>query len=77
MPARLRIVPDNVHRQLHAKYGPLLRIAPNEIACADPNAIKLVYRTQNALNKTDFYPVWNNQVRSMSALSKWIATLMT
>ncbi|KAI7774611.1 hypothetical protein LA080_008082 [Diaporthe eres] len=47
--------------QLHAKYGPLLRIAPNEIACADPNAIKLIYRTQNALNKTDFYPVWNNQ----------------
>ncbi|KAI3401675.1 hypothetical protein diail_9339 [Diaporthe ilicicola] len=46
---------------LHTKYGPLLRIAPNEIACADPNAIKLIYRTQGALNKTDFYPVWNNQ----------------
>lgn len=52
---------EKTQRQLHAKYGPLLRIAPNEIACADPNAIKLIYRTQNALNKTDFYPVWNNQ----------------
>lgn len=69
IPRKPIIVLDNVGRQLHAKCGPLLRIAPNEIACADPNAIKLVYRTQNALNKTDFYSVWNNQVGFPGAFS--------
>ncbi|KAJ0107927.1 pisatin demethylase [Diaporthe amygdali] len=47
---------ERTQRQLHAKYGPLLRIAPNEIACADPEAIKLIYRNQGALDKTEFYP---------------------
>lgn len=51
---------DQVQRNLHARYGPLIRIAPNEVACADPHAIKQIYRTQNALTKTDFYPVWGN-----------------
>jgi len=51
---------EQTQRRLHLKYGPLIRIAPNEIACAAPDAIKKIYRTQNALDKTDFYPVWNN-----------------
>lgn len=25
-----------------------------------PDAIKKIYRTKDALDKTDFYPVWNN-----------------
>lgn len=36
-----------------------MRIAPNEITCSDPNAIKRIYPTQKGLDKTDFYPVWN------------------
>ncbi|KAL2396868.1 Cytochrome P450 monooxygenase gsfF [Exophiala dermatitidis] len=52
---------EHVQRRLHAKYGPLIRIAPNEVACAYPDAIKTIYRTQGALEKTDFYTVWNNQ----------------
>lgn len=52
---------DRVQRHLHARYGPLIRIAPEEIACADPVAIKDIYPTQNPLTKTDFYPAWGNK----------------
>ncbi|OAL30862.1 hypothetical protein AYO20_08555 [Fonsecaea nubica] len=51
---------DQVQRNLHRRYGPLVRIAPNEIACSDPEAIKVLYRTAAPLTKTDFYPVWGN-----------------
>ncbi|KAI0022515.1 cytochrome P450 oxidoreductase [Xylariomycetidae sp. FL0641] len=50
---------EKTQRQLHAKFGPLIRIAPNELACAEPDAIKTIYRTTGALNKTDFYLPWN------------------
>ncbi|EXJ84620.1 hypothetical protein A1O3_05290 [Capronia epimyces CBS 606.96] len=52
---------EYTQRRLHAQYGPLLRIAPNEVACASPDAIKTIYRIQGALDKTDFYSVWNTQ----------------
>ncbi|KAI1300897.1 cytochrome P450 oxidoreductase [Xylaria venustula] len=48
-------------RRLHEQYGPVLRTSPNEVTCAAPEAIKLIYRTQQPLNKTEFYPVWNTQ----------------
>lgn len=47
-------------RALHKKYGFLVRIAPNEIACSNPEAIKHIYRTQGPLSKTDFYIPWGN-----------------
>lgn len=49
-----------VQRKLHARYGPLIRIAPDEVACADPDAIRKIYRTQAPLAKTHFYPVWGS-----------------
>lgn len=52
---------EHTQRRLHAQFGPLIRIAPNEIACASPDAIKSIYRNQGGLDKTDFYPVWNSQ----------------
>lgn len=51
---------EHAQRRLHAKYGPLIRIGPNEVACADPDAIKKIYRIKDALDKTDFYTVWQN-----------------
>jgi hypothetical protein len=42
-------------RALHQKYGPLVRITPNELVSSDPTAIPLIYRTQNPLAKTDWY----------------------
>ncbi|KAF1835002.1 pisatin demethylase [Decorospora gaudefroyi] len=42
-------------RALHEKYGPLIRIAPNEVMSSDPSAIPLIYTTHNALPKTSWY----------------------
>ncbi|KAJ9227002.1 hypothetical protein DTO271D3_8144 [Paecilomyces variotii] len=55
---------EKTQRRLHEKYGPLIRIGPNEVACASPDAIKKIYRIKDALNKTDFYPVWSNNTFS-------------
>ncbi|KAK6369088.1 hypothetical protein LTR64_007248 [Lithohypha guttulata] len=51
---------EQVQRALHQKHGNLIRIAHNEVACADPDAIKKIYPAQGALEKSDFYPVWRN-----------------
>ncbi|KAK4935422.1 hypothetical protein LTR10_023527 [Elasticomyces elasticus] len=52
---------EHTQRRLHQQYGPLIRITPNEVACASPEAIKQIYRNQGGLDKTDFYTVWNSQ----------------
>ncbi|CAF3430773.1 unnamed protein product [Fusarium graminearum] len=46
-------------RTLHTKYGPLIRIAPNEISCSDPEAFATIYRFSNALDKAEFYEPYN------------------
>ncbi|KAK8015767.1 hypothetical protein PG991_008655 [Apiospora marii] len=46
-------------RALHKRYGPLVRIAPDEVACADPDAIRKIYSTTASLNKSDFYHIWD------------------
>jgi hypothetical protein len=38
-------------RILHKKYGPVVRIAPNEVAIADPEAIKVIYSTSTGFTK--------------------------
>lgn len=43
-------------RVLHEKYGLIIRIAPNELAIADPEAINTIYGTRSGFTKTDFYP---------------------
>ncbi|KAL6706195.1 hypothetical protein ACN47E_005930 [Coniothyrium glycines] len=48
----------HVQRQLHEKYGPIIRIAPNEVSTTDVSAIPKIYRNQQPLTKTDFYAVW-------------------
>jgi cytochrome P450 len=47
---------EHDQRALHKKYGPLVRIAPNEVAVADPSAIKTIYNIKSGFTKTDFYP---------------------
>lgn len=46
--------------ELHRRHGRLVRIAPNEVSCSDTAAIKEIYRTQNPLEKSDFYTTWTN-----------------
>ncbi|KAF2790230.1 cytochrome P450 [Melanomma pulvis-pyrius CBS 109.77] len=49
---------DMVQRRLHERYGPIIRIAPNEVSTAELSSIPKIYRNQRPLSKTDFYPVW-------------------
>jgi len=50
-----------VQRRLHEQYGPVIRIAPNEVTTTDLSAISRIYRNHKPLSKTDFYShkLWN------------------
>ncbi|KAB8255486.1 cytochrome P450 [Aspergillus pseudonomiae] len=61
----LHVLPGNAEKRqmkLHAKYGPVVRIAPNELVTSDPDAIQTLYGTKSLTTKTDFYlafrPPW-------------------
>ncbi|KAF8319191.1 cytochrome P450 monooxygenase pc-bph [Cantharellus anzutake] len=43
-----------IHK-LHQKYGKVVRIAPNHISIADPEALQIVYAHGNGSLKSDFY----------------------
>lgn len=47
---------EHQQRELHAKYGYLVRIAPNEVAVSDPSAVKIIYNIKSGYTKSDFYP---------------------
>lgn len=49
---------DIATRALHTRYGPIVRIAPDEVTVADPSALPLIYTVQKALQKTDWYVPW-------------------
>jgi len=50
-----------VERELHKKYGRIIRIAPDEVVVADPKYIPLIYPIQRPLQKTDWYKPWRPQ----------------
>jgi hypothetical protein len=35
--------PEITHRNLHAKYGDVVRLGPNSLSFADPKALKTIY----------------------------------
>ncbi|KAI5887036.1 cytochrome P450 [Schizophyllum commune H4-8] len=45
---------EKVH-ELHEKYGPFVRIAPNHLSIAHPDALQTVYAHGNGALKSDFY----------------------
>ncbi|EIW78435.1 cytochrome P450 monooxygenase pc-bph [Coniophora puteana RWD-64-598 SS2] len=46
---------EEVHK-LHEKLGPVVRIAPNHISIADPDALQIIYaHGSNTLKKSNFY----------------------
>ncbi|KAI6040942.1 cytochrome P450 [Pisolithus marmoratus] len=45
---------DVVH-ELHKRYGPLVRLAPNHVSVADPDALQVVYAHGNGSLKSNFY----------------------
>lgn len=46
------------HVELHQKYGPIVRIAPNEVSLASPEAARLLLSAGKGFHKTDFYGVF-------------------
>lgn len=40
---------------LHQRYGPIVRISPNEVSLADTQALKTIYRVGGPYLKTEFY----------------------
>lgn len=50
-----------VERALHARYGQIVRIAPDEVVVADPKYIPQIYPVQKPLQKTDWYNPWRPQ----------------
>ncbi|KAE8825855.1 hypothetical protein HRS9139_08965 [Pyrenophora teres f. teres] len=52
---------DIAHRALHTRYGPLVRIAPNEVLSSSPSAVPIIYRTQRPLAKSDWYTAFRPQ----------------
>ncbi|KAJ3501164.1 hypothetical protein NLJ89_g9465 [Agrocybe chaxingu] len=56
----LGIISKNGHRsevvhQMHQKYGTFVRIAPNHVSIAEPDALGIVYAHGNGALKSDFY----------------------
>jgi hypothetical protein len=50
-----------IERVLHEKYGPILRIAPDEVVVSDPKYLPQIYPIQKPLEKTDWYRPWRPQ----------------
>ncbi|OCH91279.1 cytochrome P450 [Obba rivulosa] len=46
---------SEVVHELHKKHGTFVRLAPNHVSVADPDAIQLVYAHGNGSLKADFY----------------------
>ncbi|KAL2840339.1 cytochrome P450 [Aspergillus pseudodeflectus] len=49
---------EQTQRALHCKYGSLVRIAPNEVICSDPAALKTIYGHISRFTQSDYYDAW-------------------
>ncbi|KAK4690313.1 hypothetical protein P7C71_g6448, partial [Lecanoromycetidae sp. Uapishka_2] len=49
---------DQINIELHRKYGPVVRIAPNEYSIDDPDAANIIYRSRDQLLKSPRYSAW-------------------
>ncbi|KAF7504769.1 hypothetical protein GJ744_001770 [Endocarpon pusillum] len=46
---------ENVTRELHGTYGPVVRYGPKRISFADPACVPIIFRTKHPLEKSDAY----------------------
>ena len=42
---------DKINIRLHRKYGPIVRVAPNQYSIDDPEAVSTIYRSRDQLAK--------------------------
>ena len=45
---------NEINRELHQKYGPIVRIAPNEYSIDDPDAAQIIFRSRDQLPKVRY-----------------------
>lgn len=53
-----RVAKGNFHHEntdLHRRYGPLVRVAPNSVSLDDPSAIRTIYGIGSKFPKSDWY----------------------
>lgn len=56
-----KVCQNDWHKQdvaLHKKYGPIVRIGPDEVSVTDLVALKQIYGSGSGFRKSDFYSVW-------------------
>ncbi|PPQ92268.1 hypothetical protein CVT25_008576 [Psilocybe cyanescens] len=63
-------VSKNGHRsevvhEIHKKYGPIVRLAPNHVSIAEPDALNVVYAHGNGALKSDFYDAFVSIARGI------------
>ncbi|CCO33928.1 hypothetical protein BN14_08015 [Rhizoctonia solani AG-1 IB] len=51
---------SEIVQQLHNKYGTFVRLGPNHISIADPDALEIVYGHGSGVLKSDFYRIFQN-----------------
>ena len=47
--------------ELHRAYGPVVRVAPNELSIVDEKALKLLYGHGTKVLKTSWYSTWQGR----------------
>ena len=50
-------IEGSLHHRIHERYGPLVRIAPDEVSVSDPHALDMIARPD--FLKTEFYDNFN------------------
>ncbi|KAL4897955.1 pisatin demethylase [Aspergillus ambiguus] len=48
------------HLRLHKRYGPFVRLGPNDVSIAYPSVLPILYNARTRYPKSDFYPVTGN-----------------
>ncbi|KAK4101594.1 cytochrome P450-like protein [Parathielavia hyrcaniae] len=66
--------PERSHIALHKKYGPVVRLGPNTLSFADPDALKTIYGLNKGFVKSDFYVVQQSVVKGHALPSLFSTT---
>ncbi|PFH49587.1 hypothetical protein AMATHDRAFT_147425 [Amanita thiersii Skay4041] len=56
---------SEIIHELHLKYGPFVRIAPNHLSIADPDALNVIYGHGNGALKSNFYDAFVSIARGL------------
>ncbi|KAG4292521.1 hypothetical protein FPRO06_12009 [Fusarium proliferatum] len=51
---------QEVHIELHKKYGPAVRLGPRAVSITDTDALKVIYSPSAGWSKSKFYPITTN-----------------